>query len=133
MTPLIGGILFLLLFAIIMVAVSFGTRFVEAQGKKNVQTMINPETGDYQVTPLDAALRARFLHVPVRPDRAAWLAWAGSSHVHPAVMALARAHEPRDAEAHAHAALLRARSARDEALRRVFSMHQGARSIAEST
>jgi hypothetical protein len=54
---------------------------------------INPETGDYQVTPLDAALRARFLHVPVRPDRAAWLAWAGSSGVHPAVMALARAHE----------------------------------------
>ncbi len=54
---------------------------------------INPETGDYQVTPLDAALRARFLQVPVRADRAAWLAWAGSNGVHPAVMALARAHE----------------------------------------
>lgn len=54
---------------------------------------INPETGDYQVTPLDAALRARFLQVPVRADRAAWLAWAGSHGVHPAVMALARAHE----------------------------------------
>ena len=38
-----------------------------------------------------------------------------------------------EAEAHAHAALLRARSARDEALRRVFSMGHGARSIAEST
>lgn len=54
---------------------------------------INPETGDYQVTPLDAALRARFLHVPVRADRAAWLAWADAHGVHPAVMALARAHE----------------------------------------
>jgi hypothetical protein len=54
---------------------------------------INPETGDYQVTPLDAALRARFLQIPVRADRAAWLAWAGSHGVHPAVMALARAHE----------------------------------------
>jgi hypothetical protein len=54
---------------------------------------INPETGDYQVTPLDAALRARFLQVPVRADRAAWLAWAGSNGVHPAVMAIARAHE----------------------------------------
>lgn len=54
---------------------------------------INPETGDYQVTPLDAALRARFLQVAVRPDRAAWLAWAGQNAVHPAVIALARAHE----------------------------------------
>jgi hypothetical protein len=54
---------------------------------------INPETGDYQVTPLDAALRARFLQVPVRADRASWLAWAGSNAVHPAVSALARAHE----------------------------------------
>nr|MDQ3035222.1 MoxR family ATPase [Myxococcota bacterium] len=54
---------------------------------------INPETGDYQVTPLDAALRARFLQLSVRPDRVAWLAWAGAHDVHPAVMALARAHE----------------------------------------
>ncbi len=54
---------------------------------------INPETGDYQVTPLDAALRARFLQVPVRADRAAWLAWAAVHGVHPAVTALARAHE----------------------------------------
>jgi MoxR-like ATPase len=54
---------------------------------------INPETGDYQVTPLDAALRARFLQVAVRPDRAAWLAWAGAHNVHPAVTALVRAHE----------------------------------------
>jgi hypothetical protein len=54
---------------------------------------INPESGDYQVTPLDTALRARFLQVPVRPDRAAWLAWAGAHAVHPAVVALVRAHE----------------------------------------
>jgi MoxR-like ATPase len=54
---------------------------------------INPETGDYHVTPLDAALRARFLHVPVRADRASWLAWADANGVHPAVMALVRGHE----------------------------------------
>lgn len=54
---------------------------------------INPENGDYQVTPLDPALRARFLQVVVQPDRAAWLAWAGAHGVHPAVIALARAHE----------------------------------------
>lgn len=54
---------------------------------------INPETGDYQVTPLDAALRARFLEVKVRADRASWLAWASSHDVHPAVVSLARAHE----------------------------------------
>src|SRR5690606_38337971 len=54
---------------------------------------INPENGDYQVTPLDAALRARFLQLPVRADRAIWLAWASANGVHPAVIALARAHE----------------------------------------
>jgi hypothetical protein len=54
---------------------------------------INPETGDYQVTPLDTALRARFLQVSVRADRAAWLAWASAHGVHPAVIALARAHD----------------------------------------
>jgi hypothetical protein len=54
---------------------------------------INPESGDYHVTPLDAALRARFLQLPVRADRASWLAWASAHHVHPAVIALARAHE----------------------------------------
>jgi predicted ATPase len=54
---------------------------------------INPETGDYQVTPLDAALRARFLQLSVRPDRASWLAWAEQQQVHPAVTALVRAHE----------------------------------------
>lgn len=54
---------------------------------------INPETGDYQVTPLDAALRARFLQVSVRPDRAAWLVWAGANRIHPAVVELVRAHE----------------------------------------
>ncbi|MEQ1946836.1 MAG: type II secretion system F family protein [Bryobacteraceae bacterium] len=46
MSPVIGGILFLLLFAIIMVAVSFGTRFLEVRDRKNVQTMINPESGE---------------------------------------------------------------------------------------
>ncbi|HEX5661678.1 MAG TPA: MoxR family ATPase [Polyangiales bacterium] len=54
---------------------------------------INPESGDYHVTPLDAALRARFLQLPVRADRASWLAWAGAHGVHPAIIALARAHE----------------------------------------
>ncbi|MCB9617933.1 MAG: hypothetical protein H6724_00625 [Sandaracinus sp.] len=59
----------------------------------SVFAAINPETGDYQVTPLDLALRARFLQVPVRADRASWLAWAGAHGVHPAVLAMARAHE----------------------------------------
>jgi hypothetical protein len=54
---------------------------------------INPEIGDYQVTPLDPALRARFLHLPVRADRGAWLAWAVGAGLHPAVLALARTHD----------------------------------------
>ena len=54
---------------------------------------INPETADYQVTSLDRALRARFLNVVVRADRAAWLAWAQTSGVHAGIIALAQAHE----------------------------------------
>jgi hypothetical protein len=54
---------------------------------------VNPESADYQVTPLDRALRARFLSVAVRADRSAWLAWAQTHGVHPAVVALAQAHE----------------------------------------
>ncbi len=54
---------------------------------------INPPSGDYHVTTLDRALRARFLEVSVRDDRAAWLAWAETRGVHPGVIARARAHE----------------------------------------
>lgn len=54
---------------------------------------VNPESADYQVTPLDPALRARFLQIPVRADRASWLAWAAQAGVHPVVLAVARAHD----------------------------------------
>jgi hypothetical protein len=54
---------------------------------------INPETGDYQVTTLDRALRARFLELSVRADRASWLAWAQLHGIHSGVLALAQAHE----------------------------------------
>jgi len=54
---------------------------------------VNPEAADYQVTPLDPALRARFLCLPVRADRGSWLAWAVGHNIHPAVLALARAHD----------------------------------------
>ncbi len=54
---------------------------------------INPETGDYQVTPLDPALRARFLHVPVRADRASFIAWAIGNGVHASIVTLAQTHE----------------------------------------
>jgi hypothetical protein len=54
---------------------------------------VNPETSDYQVTPLDRALRARFLTLAVRADRGAWLAWAQTGGIHPAIIALAQQHE----------------------------------------
>ncbi|MDB4992835.1 MAG: ATPase [Myxococcaceae bacterium] len=54
---------------------------------------INPESADYQVTPLDKALRARFMNLEVRADRAAWLAWAQTHGVHPGIVALAQNHE----------------------------------------
>jgi MoxR-like ATPase len=54
---------------------------------------INPESGDYQVTPLDAALRARFLVLQVRADRRALLAWAEEHGVHPVVLHIGRSHD----------------------------------------
>ncbi|MBI5512995.1 MAG: AAA family ATPase [Deltaproteobacteria bacterium] len=54
---------------------------------------INPEAGEYQVTPLDPALKARCLHVKVRADRASWLAWARARGLHQAVVELAQAHD----------------------------------------
>ncbi|UQA57708.1 MoxR family ATPase [Polyangium aurulentum] len=54
---------------------------------------VNPEGEGYHVTPLDRALRARFLSIAARADRASWLAWAQVSDVHPAIIGLAQAHE----------------------------------------
>lgn len=54
---------------------------------------VNPQTADYHVTALDKALRARFLQVSVRADRASWLAWAQTRDMHPGILALAHAHE----------------------------------------
>jgi hypothetical protein len=54
---------------------------------------VNPESDGYHVTPLDKALRARFLCLPVRADRANWLAWAQVNDVHPGIIAIAQAHE----------------------------------------
>ncbi len=54
---------------------------------------VNPQDGDYQVTALDPALRARFLQLRVRADRPSWLSWALLAGVHPAVIALAQAHD----------------------------------------
>lgn len=54
---------------------------------------INPESGDYQVTTLDPALRARFLTLRVRADRPSFLAWAIAERLHPAVIAIAQKHD----------------------------------------
>jgi MoxR-like ATPase len=54
---------------------------------------INPQSAEYQVTNLDKALRARFLQLSVRADRASWLAWAQTADLHPGVLALAQEHE----------------------------------------
>ncbi|MFM7072031.1 MAG: AAA family ATPase [Planctomycetota bacterium] len=50
---------------------------------------INPEHDEYQVTPLDPALRSRFLNIAVRADRVEWLAWARDHSLHTAVLELA--------------------------------------------
>lgn len=53
---------------------------------------VNPEDGDYQVNRLDPALRARFMQLAVCADRDAWLDWATSRNVHPAVLSVVREH-----------------------------------------
>ena len=54
---------------------------------------INPENEDYQVTPLDPALRSRFLNLVVNSDRSIWIDWAAQNAVHPAVLDVARTHD----------------------------------------
>lgn len=54
---------------------------------------VNPDDGDYQVSTLDRALRARFLELKVCADRATWLAWAEGNGVHAAIVDLVRSHE----------------------------------------
>jgi tight adherence protein B len=48
MTPILGIIIFLVLFAIIMIAVGLASRFVEIRGKKQVATILNPGTEEAQ-------------------------------------------------------------------------------------
>ena len=45
------------------------------------------------MTPLDRALRARFMHLAVRADRGSWLSWAQHAQLHPAVISLAQTHD----------------------------------------
>jgi MoxR-like ATPase len=54
---------------------------------------INPEDGEYQVTPLDPALRCRFLQMKVRADIRSWRVWAERNGVHPVVRRLAATHD----------------------------------------
>jgi hypothetical protein len=54
---------------------------------------INPDRGEYQVTPLDPAMRARFSNLLVKADREPWLDWAKQNGVHPAVTSLVRDHD----------------------------------------
>lgn len=50
---------------------------------------INPEDGEYQVTPLDPALRCRFLQLKVHADITSWRAWAARNCTSAAVRRLA--------------------------------------------
>ena len=42
MTPILGIIIFLVLFAVLMMAVGLGSRFLELRGKKQMETILNP-------------------------------------------------------------------------------------------
>ena len=48
MSSLFGIIIFLVLFAIIMIAVGLASRFAEIRGKKHVETILNPSTAEEQ-------------------------------------------------------------------------------------
>jgi hypothetical protein len=53
----------------------------------------NPEDGEYQVSPLDPALRARFLQLRVRADIRHWREWAARNCPGAAVKRLAAQHD----------------------------------------
>ncbi len=46
---------------------------------------INPDDGEYEVTPLDPALLSRFAKVGLKPDVDEWLAWAETHGIHTSV------------------------------------------------
>ncbi len=54
---------------------------------------INPEDGEYQVTPLDPALRCRFLQLKVRADIRSWRKWAERNCPNVAIRRLAAQHD----------------------------------------
>lgn len=54
---------------------------------------INPEEPGYEVGTLDAAMRARFLQVRVRAERAAWIEWARARRIHPGVLQVVLRHD----------------------------------------
>jgi len=52
---------------------------------------INPDDGNHDVRPLDAAMLSRFVVLNVCADRREWLHWARCNGVHPAVMSVVAA------------------------------------------
>jgi len=62
MSPIVGIIIFLVLFAIIMIAVGLASRFVELQSKKQVATILNPVTAE------DETLQTSILMDPEERD-----------------------------------------------------------------
>jgi tight adherence protein B len=62
MSPIVGIIIFLVLFAIIMIAVGLASRFVELQSKKQVATILNPVTAE------DETLQTSILMEPEERD-----------------------------------------------------------------
>jgi tight adherence protein B len=62
MTPLTGVIIFLVLFAVLMMAIGLGSRFLEFRSKKQVATMLNPRTGE------EDRVETSILMAPPEPD-----------------------------------------------------------------
>ena len=62
MSPIVGIIIFLVIFAIIMIAVGLASRFVELQSKKQVATILNPVTAE------DETLQTSILLEPEERD-----------------------------------------------------------------
>jgi len=46
MNPWFAGIIFLILFAIVLIAISLGHRFVETQSKKRVEALLHAASGE---------------------------------------------------------------------------------------
>jgi tight adherence protein B len=78
MSPLISVLIFLIMFAIVMMAISLGSRYLELRGKKQVESQLNPGSGEAEDAQITSILmnpeeRDRIGTFPENSSLQAWM------------------------------------------------------------